>query len=58
MVIMDIAALTRHERMLKLRAALLSVEEERLRRQSDVTVHELDAYLDKIIGESEQETPP
>ena len=53
LVVMDIEAFTRREKMLKLREELLSVEEDRLAGYNGVTPEELDSYLDGIIDEVE-----
>ena len=51
LVVMDIAAFSHREKMLKLREELLAVEEERLAGNIGVTPDELDAYLTGIIDE-------
>lgn len=51
LVVMDIDSFEKREKMLALREALLSVEEERLAGIKGVSVDELDSYLDDIIGE-------
>lgn len=51
LVVMDIETYNRREKMLKLREELLSVEEDRIAGRSGCTLEELDAYLDKVIGE-------
>ena len=51
LVVMDIETFSRREKMLKLREALLSVEESRLAGLPGVTPDELDRYLDVIIDE-------
>jgi len=53
LVVMDIKAFTRREKMLKLREELLSIEEERLAGSYGVTLDELDNYLDNMIDEAE-----
>lgn len=53
LVVMDINAFTRREKMLKLREELLAVEEDRLAGRAGVTPDELDRYLDGIIEEAE-----
>mgnify|MGYP002412650858 FL=1 len=53
LVVMDIEAFTRREKMLKLREELLAVEEDRLAGRAGVTPDELDTYLDSIIDEVE-----
>ncbi|MFA7077083.1 MAG: type II toxin-antitoxin system prevent-host-death family antitoxin [Syntrophomonas sp.] len=54
LVVMDIEAFTRREKMLKLREELLAVEEDRLAGRAGVTPDELDSYLDSIIDEVEE----
>jgi len=49
LVVMDIEAFTRREKMLKLREELLAVEEDRLAGRAGVTPDELDSYLESII---------
>lgn len=49
LVVMDIEAFTRREKMLKLREELLAVEEDRLAGRVGVTPDELDNYLNSII---------
>ncbi|MDD6848815.1 MAG: type II toxin-antitoxin system prevent-host-death family antitoxin [Oscillospiraceae bacterium] len=51
LVIMDIEAFTRKEKMLQLREQLLAVEEDRLAGVTGVTVDELDNELNRIIDE-------
>lgn len=51
LVVMDIEAFTRREKMLKLREELLAVEENRLAGRAGVTTEELDKHLDSIINE-------
>lgn len=51
LVVMDIEAFTRREKMLKLREELLAVEEDRLAGRVGVMPDELDQYLDGIIDE-------
>lgn len=53
LVVMDIEAFTRREKMLKLREELLSVEEDRLAGRAGVTPDELDSYLEGVIDEVE-----
>ncbi|MBS4026123.1 MAG: type II toxin-antitoxin system Phd/YefM family antitoxin [Clostridia bacterium] len=53
LVVMDIEAFTRREKMLKLREELLAVEEDRLAGRAGTTPEELDKYLDSIIDEVE-----
>ena len=52
LVVMDIEAFTRREKMLKLREELLAVEEDRLAGRVGVTPDELDSYLENIIEEA------
>lgn len=49
LVVMDIEAFTRREKMLKLREELLAVEEDRLAGRLGYTPDELEGYLDIII---------
>lgn len=51
LVVMDIEAFERREKMLKLREELLQVEADRLAGVKDYTLNELSAYLDDVIGE-------
>jgi PHD/YefM family antitoxin component YafN of YafNO toxin-antitoxin module len=51
LVVMDIEAFVRREKMLRLREELLAVEEDRLAGRAGVTPDELDKYLEGIIGE-------
>ena len=51
LVVMDIEAFTRREKMLALREELLRVEADRLAGVRDITLDELSDYLDEIIGE-------
>jgi prevent-host-death family protein len=53
LVVMDIEAFSRREKMLKLREELLSVEEDRLAGHGGVTPDEFDKYLEDIIDEVE-----
>lgn len=53
LVVMDIDAFARREKMLKLREELLAVEEDRLAGRVGVTLDELDIYLESIIDEVE-----
>lgn len=50
LVVMDIEAFVRREKMLKLREELLSVEEARANGARDYTLDELSEYLDEVIG--------
>ncbi|MFD1174800.1 type II toxin-antitoxin system prevent-host-death family antitoxin [Paenibacillus puldeungensis] len=51
LVVMDIEAFSRREKMLKLREELLAVQEDRLAGRNGVSLDELDAYLDSVIEE-------
>ena len=51
LVVMDIDAFTRREKMLKLREELLTVEEERLHGESDYTVDEVASMMEQAIRE-------
>lgn len=51
LVIMDIEAFTRKEKMLQLREQLLAVEEDRMAGVTGVSVDELDGELNRIIDE-------
>lgn len=51
LVVMDIEAFTRREKMLKLREELLAVEEDRLHGARDCTVDEVAAMMEQAIGE-------
>ena len=51
LVIMDIEAFTRKEKMLQLREQLIAVEEDRIAGVTGVTVDELDNELNRIIDE-------
>ncbi len=51
LVIMDIEAFTRKEKMLQLREQLLAVEEDRMAGVTGVSVDELDNELNRIIDE-------
>ncbi|NLB74400.1 MAG: type II toxin-antitoxin system Phd/YefM family antitoxin [Firmicutes bacterium] len=53
LVVMDIEAFTRRERMLRLREELLAVEEDRLAGRTGVTPDQLESYLESIIDEVE-----
>lgn len=50
LVVMDIHAFSRREKMLSLREALLSVEEDRMAGRMGKTPEELDTYLEAIIN--------
>ncbi len=51
LVVMDLEAFEKREKMLELREALLSVEEERFAGRNGVSIDELDSFLDGIIGD-------
>ena len=51
LVVMDIDAFEKREKMLALREALLAVEEERIAGRSGVSLDDLDSFLDEAIGE-------
>ena len=53
LVVMDIEAFTRREKMLRLREELLAVEEERLAGRRGMTLEELEGHLGRIIDEVE-----
>ncbi len=53
LVVMDIEAFARREKMLKLREELLAVEEDRLVGRTGTTPKELDSYLESILDEAE-----
>ena len=53
LVVMDIEAFARREKMLKLREELLAVEEDRLAGRAGIMPDELDKYLEDIIDEVE-----
>ncbi|MCH5192521.1 MAG: type II toxin-antitoxin system Phd/YefM family antitoxin [Oscillospiraceae bacterium] len=52
LVVMDIEAFSRREKMLKLREELIAAEEDRLAGKSGYTVDELDKMLSDIITEA------
>jgi PHD/YefM family antitoxin component YafN of YafNO toxin-antitoxin module len=52
LVVMDIAAFVRREKMLELREALVRVEEDRLAGRVGCSPDELDNYLDSILREA------
>lgn len=56
LVVMDIDAFARREKMLKLREELLAVEEDRQAGRTGVTLDELDIYLEGVISEVEHGT--
>lgn len=49
LVVMDIAAFQRREKMLELREALIRVEEDRQAGRVGCTADELDTYLDTVL---------
>lgn len=51
LVVMDIAAFTRREKMLKLREELLRVEEDRLHGAKDYTLEEVVAMMEDSVNE-------
>ena len=51
LVVMDIDAFTRREKILKLREELLTVEEERLHGEPDYTVDEVASMMEQAIRE-------
>lgn len=51
LVVMDIDAFTRREKMLRLREELLTVEEERLHGEPDYTVDEVASMMEQAIRE-------
>lgn len=55
LVVMDIAAFTRREKMLKLREELLAVEEERINGARYFTLDEVDAMMDAAINGTAEE---
>lgn len=55
LVVMDIEAFVRREKMLKLREDLLAVEEDRSAGRIGTTLDELDSYLESIIDEVDHE---
>ena len=52
LVVMDISAFHRRESMLRLREALVAVEEGRLAGNTGFSVEEVDEMMKKIIGET------
>lgn len=56
LVVMDIDAFARREKMLKLREGLLAVEEDRQAGRVGVSLDELDTYLESVIREAEHGT--
>ena len=53
LVVMNIESFEKREKMLKLREALISAEEDRLMGKKGYTIDELDILLDKAIGEAQ-----
>ncbi|MBO2945209.1 type II toxin-antitoxin system Phd/YefM family antitoxin [Paenibacillus sp. F411] len=53
LVVMDIEAFSRREKMMKLREDLLAVQEDRMAGRVGVTPDELEDYLDRMIDEVE-----
>ena len=51
LVVMDIEAFSRREKMLKLREELLAVEKDRMAGRNGCTLDELDVFLDNVISE-------
>ena len=51
LVVMDIEAFSRREKMLKLREELLNVEEARLRGERDFSAEEVAAMMEKAVVE-------
>ena len=51
LVVMDIAAFNKREKMLNLREELLAVEEDRLAGRLGCDLDELDSYLDAVLSE-------
>lgn len=52
LVVMDIDAFTKREKMLKLREELLAVEEDKLAGRKGITLDALDARLNQLIDEA------
>lgn len=52
LVVMDIETYNRREKMLQLREALLSVEEDRIAGEAGCSLDDLEHYLDSIISEA------
>ncbi len=52
LVVMDIAAYQRREKMLELREALVRIEEDRLDGRAGCTPEDLNNYLDTILNEA------
>ena len=57
LVVMDMEAFARREKMIKLREELLAVEEDRLAGRTGITPDDLDNYLEGIINEVEHGKP-
>ncbi|UQZ91336.1 prevent-host-death protein (plasmid) [Deltaproteobacteria bacterium Smac51] len=53
LVVMDVESFVRREKMLKLREELLAVEEDRNCGRAGSSPEELEAYLDSLIGGTE-----
>ena len=51
LVVMDIEAFNRREKMLKLREDLLAVEEDRMAGRNGIEIDDLDKKLDQLIQE-------
>ena len=51
LVVMDIEAFNRREKMLKLREDLLTVEEDRMAGRNGIEIDDLDEKLDQLIQE-------
>lgn len=49
LVVMDIEAFTKREKMLELREKLLRIEEGRLKGEKDYSIEELEASLDNLL---------
>ncbi|WP_312158912.1 type II toxin-antitoxin system Phd/YefM family antitoxin [Oscillibacter sp.] len=56
LVVMDIQAFSRREKMLKLREDLLAVEEGRVNGRMGHSIDELDAHLTDIVDEVEKKS--
>ena len=52
LVVMDIETYNRREKMLQLREALLSVEEDRIAGKAGCSLDDLEHYLDSILSEA------
>jgi PHD/YefM family antitoxin component YafN of YafNO toxin-antitoxin module len=55
LVVMDMDTYGRREKMLRLREELLAVEEDRAAGRMGVTPDELESYLERVIGEAEND---